>query len=177
EKWYLKRDLSPCIDAGDPSSAYEDIEDPTNVERAYFPALGTKRNDIGAFGGPHSKWMKIEITTDIDNIENLIPQTAHLSQNYPNPFNPSTTIKYSISNVETMELALHMRNETSLQTINVELKIYDLLGQEVTTLVNEKQKVGNYEVTWEAGNYPNGVYFYKLKAGDFTETRKMILLK
>ncbi|NOS86392.1 MAG: T9SS type A sorting domain-containing protein [Ignavibacteria bacterium] len=94
-----------------------------------------------------------------------IPNFLSLSQNYPNPFNPQTKIKFAVpSNVKD-------------QTTNVKLVIYDLLGREVTTLVNEELKPGTYEADWDASNYSSGVYFYKLIAGDFVETKKMILMK
>jgi len=126
-----------------------------------------------------------DLSTDyyVDNIS-IIPDTIYtsvkkntteiylekysLSQNYPNPFNPSTRIKYSIANVG---------NGYAGSSTNVTLKIYDVLGKEVTTLVNEKQNPGNYEVIFNASYLPSGVYFYRLKAGQFCQTNKMILLK
>jgi hypothetical protein len=83
-----------------------------------------------------------------------------LDQNFPNPFNPSTLIKYSIPN-----------------SYQVSLKIFNTLGQEMETLVNEEKQVGTYEVNWNASNLQSGVYFYRLQAGSFVQTRKMILLK
>ena len=83
-----------------------------------------------------------------------------LNQNYPNPFNPSTTIKYSVPN-----------------TSNVVIKVFDILGNEIETLVNEEKPIGIYEITWYAENLPSGVYFYQLKARSFVETKKMILMK
>jgi photosystem II stability/assembly factor-like uncharacterized protein len=83
-----------------------------------------------------------------------------LSQNYPNPFNPSTTLQYAIGSRQF-----------------VTLKVYDLLGREVATLVNEEKPDGEYEVEFNAANLPSGIYFYQLKAGSFVEVRKMILLK
>jgi len=83
-----------------------------------------------------------------------------LEQNYPNPFNPTTKIRFRISDLGF-----------------VSLNIYDVLGEEVATLVNEEKPAGNYEVEFNAGNSPSGIYFYKLSAGNFTETKKMILLK
>jgi len=83
-----------------------------------------------------------------------------LSGNYPNPFNPTTVIRYSLF-------------ENRFTT----LKVYDILGKEILTLVNEKQNAGEYSVEWDAGNYPSGVYFYRLQTGEFIETRKMMLLK
>ena len=96
-----------------------------------------------------------------------LPIEYSLSQNYPNPFNPSTTIKYSIP-VET-------RHGVSPQ--NVSLKIFDILGREVATLVNKQQKAGNYEVHFNASHLTSGVYFYQLHSGSFVESRKMLLLK
>lgn len=89
-----------------------------------------------------------------------IPITYELSNNYPNPFNPSTTIRYQIP-----------------QDGIVTLKIYDILGSEVATLVNEEKLAGKYEVIFNASNLASGVYIYKLQAGDFVSSKKMILLK
>ncbi len=88
------------------------------------------------------------------------PQSFQLSQNYPNPFNPSTTISYQLSAAS-----------------NVTLKVYDLLGREVATLVNQKQNPGSHSAVFEARNLPTGVYFYRLSAGSFTDTKKLILLR
>jgi len=84
----------------------------------------------------------------------------YLSQNYPNPFNPSTKITYSVANAGI-----------------VTLKIYDILGREVSTLVNEEKPAGKYEVNFNASSLASGVYFYQIKAGDFTASKKLILLK
>ena len=106
----------------------------------------------------------------ITNVEepNLVIDNFSLSQNYPNPFNPKTKIKYSIPNLET-------RHSSSLQ--NVKLKIYDILGREVATLVNEQQHPGKYEVIFNASHLTSGTYFYRLTIGEFSETKKIILLK
>ena len=102
--------------------------------------------------------------TDVEQTENL-PKQFELSQNYPNPFNPVTKIKYQIpSNVK-------------LGTNKVKLVVYDILGREVKTLVNDIQKPGSYEITFDANSLTSGVYFYKLHAGIFIKTKKMILLK
>ncbi len=92
--------------------------------------------------------------------EMILPTEFILEQNYPNPFNPSTKIKYSVP-----------------QTSQVQIKVYDVLGNEIETLVNEEKPTGSYEKTWNAANLPSGVYFYQLKAGSFIETKKMILIK
>ncbi len=106
--------------------------------------------------------------TDIVGENNELPETFYLSQNYPNPFNPSTTITYIIPTSETL-------HATSQQL--VQLKVYDVLGREIATLVNKRQLPGNYTVTFNAKNLPSGLYFYKLKAGSFSQTKKMLLLK
>jgi hypothetical protein len=91
---------------------------------------------------------------------NDLPKEFTLSQNYPNPFNPSTNIKFTIP-------------KASL----VGIKVYNKLGQEIETLVNEEKRAGTYKLTWNAVNLPSGVYFYRLQAGSFIETKKMVLLK
>jgi len=98
--------------------------------------------------------------TGIDGGIETLPKNASLHQNYPNPFNPTTIINY--------ELQI---------TNDVEINIYNLLGEKVATLVSEIQNAGNYQVEWNAGHLASGVYFYRLKAGNFTDIKKMILLK
>jgi hypothetical protein len=83
-----------------------------------------------------------------------------LAQNYPNPFNPSTNIKYNIP-IDTY----------------VQLKIYDVLGREVSVIVNEFQKAGSYTISFNAGDFPSGAYFYRITSGSFTDTKKFILIK
>ncbi|NOX64767.1 MAG: T9SS type A sorting domain-containing protein, partial [Chlorobi bacterium] len=119
------------------------------------------------FGDP-TIILKFDPLASAKLINKNIPSDFALSQNYPNPFNPSTKIKYSIPNVE-------MRHASSLR--NVSLKIYDILGREVATLVNEQQSPGNYEVIFNATNLPSGTYFYQLNAGTFVQTKKMLLIK
>ncbi|MDP2362467.1 MAG: metallophosphoesterase [Ignavibacteria bacterium] len=91
--------------------------------------------------------------------ENLLLE-FQLSQNYPNPFNPSTSILYRVSRIS-----------------HINIKVYDVLGNEVATLVNEEKPAGKYEVGFTENNLTSGVYFYSLRAGNFTQTKKMILLK
>ena len=104
-------------------------------------------------------------TTGVYNKQNNSIITFNLYQNYPNPFNPTTKIKYTIPSVETHRNA------------SVQLKVYDVLGRVVATLVNETKQPGEYEVEFNATLLPSGVYFYQLKAGEFIQTKKMILLK
>ncbi|HEY5123784.1 MAG TPA: SBBP repeat-containing protein [Ignavibacteria bacterium] len=112
--------------------------------------------------------IKYSQPTGIQIISNNTPESFSLYQNYPNPFNPTTKIKFDIPN-EGQRLVVDKRL--------VQLKIFDILGREVATLVNEKQSPGTYEVTWNASAFSNGVYFYRLTAGDYSQTRKLILLK
>ncbi|HEY5124113.1 MAG TPA: T9SS type A sorting domain-containing protein, partial [Ignavibacteria bacterium] len=96
---------------------------------------------------------------------NEIPDKFSLSQNYPNPFNPVTKIKFDIPSDVKREMS------------NVKLIIYDILGKEITILVNEKLQPGTYEVTFDGSNLPSGVYFYQLRVGTYLETKKMLLIK
>ncbi|MBK6913705.1 MAG: T9SS type A sorting domain-containing protein [Ignavibacteriales bacterium] len=103
----------------------------------------------------------ISITTGFENPrEEIIPEQFTLLQNYPNPFNPSTTIKFQVPN-----------------SSFVNLKVYDILGRKVATLVNEEKPVGSYEVNFDASQLSSGIYFYKLQAGSYVETKKMTLLR
>jgi ligand-binding sensor domain-containing protein len=109
----------------------------------------------------------VSVNENID-VQGTIPNNFLLYQNYPNPFNPSTKIRYSVP-----------------QSSNVIIKVFDILGNEIETLVKEEKPTGTYEITWYANQLPSGVYFYQLKAGDpssssgqgFVETKKMIFLK
>ncbi len=112
--------------------------------------------------------------TAIKGEENPVPKKFALYQNYPNPFNPATTIKYSIPAPRRTSSS---QGEGVREELYVSLKIYDVLGREILTLVNEKQAPGNYQVTFSAGNLPSGVYFYRLKAGNFVQTKRMVILK
>jgi len=102
---------------------------------------------------------KQNVITSIED-EETIPMEFKLEQNYPNPFNPSTVIRFAIS-----------------EKSNVVLKVYDILGSEVATLVNKDMDIGRYEVEFRADNYSSGIYIYRLSAGNFISTKKMILLR
>jgi hypothetical protein len=96
-----------------------------------------------------------------DNNFNVITGDFSLSQNYPNPFNPKTIINYQLA-----------------MTNDVNLSIYNMLGQKVATLVNKKQKAGNYSMQWDASGFASGVYYYRLNTdGGFVQTKKLILLR
>ncbi len=103
----------------------------------------------------------LSVITGIKNeTGSIIPEGFKLFQNYPNPFNPSTSISYLIPNFA-----------------YVELKVFDILGKEVSTLINENQNKGNYKIQFDGSNLVSGIYFYKIDAAGFTQTRKMVLLK
>lgn len=105
---------------------------------------------------------RVTVPVSLQQIITEIPDLFSLSQNYPNPFNPTTKIRFDISGT------------SSSQTL---LTVYDLLGREVAVLVNEKLAPGGYEVDFDGSNLPSGVYYYKISAGDFNETKKMVLVK
>jgi len=117
------------------------------------------REVIKSAGATLLKCMLQNTPTDVEDDINL-PTLANLYQNYPNPFNPLTKINYSVP-----------------QTSNVVITVFDILGNEIETLVNEEKSIGTYEITWIAENLPSGVYFYRLQAGSFVQTKKMVLLR
>jgi hypothetical protein len=108
-----------------------------------------------------------DIYTKAELEKDLVPTEFVLYQNYPNPFNPVSTIRYSIPSVTL----------SGVEGSRVQLKIYDVLGNEVATLVDEYKPAGTYEVEFNAAKYTSGVYFYRLQAGSFVETKKMLMIK
>ena len=96
----------------------------------------------------------------VNPVSTTVSDKYSLSQNYPNPFNPTTNIKFSIPKSD-----------------NVTLKVFNILGKEIATLVNEKLQAGSYEVKFDGTNQPSGVYYYKIVSGDYSEVRKMVLIK
>ena len=125
-------------------------------------SLTVSNSDLFAGTNGSGVWKRplSELVTAVENGHNNIPNNFELKQNYPNPFNPSTNIDFAIP-----------------QSSFVNLKVYDILGREAATLVNEEKPAGNYQIEFNAANHPSGIYFYKLQAGSFTESKKMILLK
>jgi hypothetical protein len=112
------------------------------------------------FSGDNHEYGPIEISTTHDTNDNKSAQSITMLQNFPNPFNPKTIIRY--------ELPI---------TNDVELSVYNLLGQKVTTLVNERKQAGYHQVEWDAGQFSSGVYYYRIEAGEFQDMKKMILLR
>jgi len=113
-----------------------------------------------ADGSSRGLYRALVETIDVKKISSEVPSNFSLSQNYPNPFNPTTSIQYKVS------------KETT-----VSIKVFDIGGREIETLVNDKHSPGIYEVNWNAAKYSSGVYFYKLETENFSETKKMILVK
>jgi len=131
--------------------------------------FGSQEDDIsyGRFPDGSEQWQffasptpgEANSTTSIENA-NILPEFFELKQNYPNPFNPVTTISYSLP-----------------KSGPVELIIYNNLGQKIETLIQKYQPAGSYSVNFAAGNIASGIYFYQLKTQQFSETRKMLLVK
>ena len=105
--------------------------------------------------------------TSIETFSDL-PKSYELAQNYPNPFNPSTKIRYTIPSGTLRSVA---------GSVPVTLKVYDILGNEVSTLVNEEKTAGIYEVEFSAANLASGIYIYRLYSSEFTDTKKMVVIK
>lgn len=112
--------------------------------------------------------------TDVEDEHISTPMGFLLEQNYPNPFNPSTRIKYTIPNFTESNLSQGDGTKQGWLTV---LKVFDVLGNEIATLVNEYKPAGKYEIEFNASLLPSGVYFYQLKVGSFVETKKMVLLR
>ncbi len=143
-----------------------DIGDAQNIEEiAYYRNLGALRTD--AFSNNFyvaSRELGLEIVrndlvTAVEQ-ENAFPTEFALSQNYPNPFNPSTSIQYAVSSRQF-----------------VTLRVYDVLGRKIATLVNEEKPAGNYEIKYNGEGLTSGIYFYQLRAGNYIETKKMVLIR
>jgi len=98
--------------------------------------------------------------TSVQKVNNVVPSSFALQQNYPNPFNPTTRIAYTLARAS-----------------SVTLTVYDILGREVTTLVNEKQEPGTHSISWNASNVPSGVYFYTLRSGIEHDVKKLVILR
>ncbi len=132
---------------------------PTNINVNSLDIIGPNIF-VGTAGNGVWRCPLSEIITAIEDKQNNFPISFSLQQNYPNPFNPTTTINYSVP-----------------KTSFVTLKVYDVLGKEITTLVNHETRSGNYSVEFNASKFISGVYYYRMQAGSFVETKKLIVLK
>jgi predicted methyltransferase len=106
------------------------------------------------------RFIHVKKSTDVEDLQNIQPISYSLSQNYPNPFNPSTDIAFSLPNKSF-----------------VSLKVLDLVGREVATLMSQEKPAGTYQVMFDASKLPSGVYFYRLTAGDFMQVKTMLMVK
>ncbi len=143
------------------STYINNILDPTAPHRVMYMATWNRINQA-IFYKKSSGVTQLLITPLITAVsyENDLPLNFSLSQNYPNPFNPTTSISFSIP-----------------QAAFVTLKVYDVVGREIANLVNEFRDAGNYKFNFDASQLSSGIYFYQLRAGEFTQTKKLILMK
>lgn len=132
---------------------YEYIDDQVIPDNTYTYILA----DV-SYANEENKY--IDKAVNIVIPKNDIPEEFALNSNYPNPFNPSTAISFQLSAVS-----------------DVELCIYDMNGRKIASLINDNKPAGYYEIYWDASNFSSGIYFYRLQAGDFVETKKMLLIK
>jgi len=153
--------ISPAIDAGHPDLVYNDIEDPGNSGFALWPSQGALRNDIGYTGGPYAGTLDhpVAVRKPVTNPPTR-PVAFTLHPAFPNPFNPRTTLSYTLDH-----------------PMQIELSVYNLLGQQVRTLAFGLQDAGEHSVPFTAGELANGVYVVELKADSYTQTQKVLLLK
>jgi len=127
----------------------------------YVYSVAVSGTNLFAGTGGRSVWRRpLSEMTAVESLPNEMPGEFVLEQNYPNPFNPATTIEYGLPSAS-----------------RVELRLYDILGREVATLVNEVQTAGYHSVRFDASGLASGVYFYRLRAGEFTQTKRMLLLR
>ncbi len=156
-------DATPILQVGTSGTIIVGLKSDATGYRVVYPAIGLEqmppdvRDTITARS---IRWLMENVVVGTDNHSGNSPVSFSLDQNYPNPFNPATKIKYSIPSA----------SQTTL-------KVYDVLGDEVATLVNGEKQAGSYEVEFDAASLSSGVYFYKLQSGGFVQTRKMIVLK
>jgi Secretion system C-terminal sorting domain len=116
---------------------------------------------INVTSGPRIIYeLRSQLVTDINDNHANVPAGYSLLQNYPNPFNPTTTIIFSVP-----------------KTMHVSLSIYNSMGQEVSKLISKDMSVGVYTAMWNASGFASGVYYYRIIAGNFIETKKLLLLK
>jgi hypothetical protein len=134
-----------------------------NIDTLWATGLATNSNNSSSgddWNWATNKRIIIRSPSGVKNLSGEVPGNYSLNQNYPNPFNPSTKIDFSLP-----------------KNSNVKLTVYDMNGREVEVLVNQNLQAGVYEADWHPVNLSSGIYFYTLKTNDFTDTRKMILVK
>lgn len=156
--------FSPIVlDAGGLTDTFFAVQNLVSGHTYYFHLNSTNLCGTGVWSPIYTFGLYSE--GGIEKISNEIPTKFGLKQNYPNPFNPKTIINFDLPTFN-----------KGLQPL-VQLRIYDILGREIAILVNQQLNPGSYRVDWDGTNYPCGVYFYKLQAGDYSSVKKMVLLK
>lgn len=179
---------SSSVQLTSPFNIYPDVPLPADNVNYWIPQTGSPALSGASFSNPNlngfdnvsfrgafgtvnwtSGWTQFNpknyTVIGINQISSEVPEKFSLEQNYPNPFNPKTIINYSIPSI--------VNRESSI----VKLTVYNILGKEVSTLVNQKQNPGTYSVDFNGSNFSSGIYFYRLTAGDYVSTMRMILLK
>ncbi|MBI5473368.1 MAG: T9SS type A sorting domain-containing protein [Ignavibacteriae bacterium] len=154
------------------SSEYGGFEGETELR--HLALFGRYWNGFGWAVGDEGTIVRFwRIITGAPDNTNGVVQRYALNQNYPNPFNPTTTIRFTVpANVGTGPAGIALAGRHALS-----LRVYDVLGREVATLVNEVKEPGTHSVQWNASAVASGVYLYQLSAGEFVQTRKMLLLR
>jgi hypothetical protein len=154
---------NPNLHTSDDTSGYlnmELVKKVTQLNLATFASLSASLN-----------------LTDVEQNDDLIAEEFLLSQNYPNPFNPSTKISFTVQSYTHPSIPSREGRERSDRGVLVTLKVYDILGNEVATLVDEQKQPGIYEVEFDGNTLSSGIYFYTLQSGSYFTSRKMLLLK
>ncbi len=149
-----------CVDAGDTTTSFNDLPDLVNPGLARWPSWGGLRNDMGAYGGPGADVIAAILTTVPERNDDGSLDAFSLDQNFPNPFNPTTTITFLVHPSQ-----------------HVSLKVFDVLGREIATLVNENLEAGKYRISYDAIGLPSGAYFYRLASSGYFETKRMLLVR
>ncbi len=160
--WFTGINNGPSFVAKTTDGGNTWIDETPKDEYLGFESISIINDSIGYLVGDFGRYYTTDNggITFVDEYNNTSVHQFLLSQNYPNPFNPTTTIQYAIP-------------KESFVTI----KVYDVLGKEIATLVNERKSAGNYSVDFNSSNLPSGVYFYRMQAGSFISTKKFVLLK
>jgi hypothetical protein len=150
--WKVNGTIEQTGDSPNFSRLFSNPSDSVNVTVIFQDPWGLKDSTFWSF--------KVTLVTGVRHVENALPEGFALLQNYPNPFNPSTVISFQLSEVS-----------------KVKLSVYNLLGNEVTVIAEGTMAPGTHAFTWDASRFANGTYFYRLQAGEHSQTRKLILLK
>jgi len=172
---YRLSDSSPCIGAGIDSIQLSGAwyhAPPRCFGGNARPSPQGSKPDLGAFENP------LGLIDEVGASSEASPNRFSLEQNYPNPFNPTTVIRYSVPSSTGRDLVSTGGREGQVPGVSaVKIVVYDLLGREAAVLVNERKAPGRYEVKFDGSRLSSGVYFYRLQAGNYVETKRLLLLK